>query len=358
MFLPGVAPFALAPSDKRAWMTTQLHELTAHHRAHCAPFARIADSWVRDPNVPPAAPEDFPFIPVTAFKEYDLKSTGEPVMSLRSSATTSGTASKIYVDKATRHRQSLSANRILADFVGGERRPYLVFDLERTVRGADAMSARGAAILSLAHLATDFYFVLREQDDSLVPDAAALAAALAAIGDQPFMAYGFTYMLYQSHAEIARQGWGRPVHPDSVFLHSGGWKRLAASAVDKPAFNAVVSAPWALAPDRVIDFYGAVEQVGVPYPDCARGYKHVPYWADVIVRRRDTLAPAQPGEEGLLQLMSCLPLSAPNFSVLTEDLGVVVAEDGCACGRRGRAFEFRGRAPRAETRGCSDVWRG
>jgi hypothetical protein len=98
-----------------------------------------------------------------------------------------------------------------------------------------------------------------------------------------------------------------------------------------------------------------VEQVGMPYPDCAAGLKHVPYWGEVIVRRADTLEAAPPGEAGLLQLLNCLPLSAPNQSVLTEDVGEIVLRDGCACGRRGTAFVFRGRAQRAEARGCSDV---
>ena len=128
-------------------------------------------------------------------------------------------------------------------------------------------------------------------------------------------------------------------------------------SVDKATFNRAVSAPWGLVPEHVIDFYGAVEQVGLPYPDCSQGLKHVPYWAEVITRRSDSLEPSAVGEQGLLQLVSCLPLSAPNHNVLTEDLGEIVLEDGCACGRRGRAFVFRGRAPKAEARGCSDVWR-
>ena len=130
---------------------------------------------------------------------------------------------------------------------------------------------------------------------------------------------------------------------------------MTALAVGKPEFNAGVARVWKLAPDHVVDFYGAVEQVGVPYPDCSEGLKHVPYWADVIIRRGDSLISAPPGETGLLQLMNCLPLSAPNHSVLTEDMGRIVVDDGCRCGRRGKAFEFMGRAPRSEVRGCSDV---
>ena len=64
-----------------------------------------------------------------------------------------------------------------------------------------------------------------------------------------------------------------------------------------------------------------------------------------------------PGEQGLIQLISALPLAAPNHSVLSEDLGEIVSLDGCPCGRRGTSFVFRGRAPRSETRGCSDVVR-
>ena len=153
----------------------------------------------------------------------------------------------------------------------------------------------------------------------------------------------------------------RPPAPNarSVLLHSGGWKRLIDRAVDKPTFNRTIAGVWGMQPGQVIDFYGAVEQVGLLYPDCPAGYKHVPYWADVILRDRDTLAPlTEAGQTGLMQLVNCLPLAAPNHSVLTEDLGLVERFDGCACGRRGKAFVFRGRAPKSEIRGCSDVGRG
>jgi hypothetical protein len=301
--------------------------------------------------------DDFPFLPVSVFKEYDLRSTDEPGMSVSSSSTTGTGASRIFVDKATRKRQNLSASRLLADFVGDRQRPYIVFDTESTVRGTSAMSARGAAIMSLAHLASEFLFVMRQEGEELVIDEMALQRALERVGDRPFLAYGFTYLLFQAHQELARRGFRHTAHPESVFLHSGGWKRLAAIAVDKPAFNAAVAQPWGLAPGAVIDFYGLVEQVGVVYPDCTAGLKHVPYWADVVMRRPDALAPARPGEAGLIQLVNCLPLSAPNHSVLTEDLGELRLEDGCPCGRRGRAFVFLGRAPKAELRGCSDVAR-
>lgn len=355
MFLEGRAPFSLPPADKEQYLSGQLAELLDHHRAACPQYARLVDDWLRQRGNGSGTAQ-YPFVPVSVFKEYDLRSTTDAGLSVRSSATTGAQSSRIFVDKPTRKRQSLSANRILGDFIGTAPRPYLVFDVERTVRGLDALSARGAAILSLSHLASEFHFVLREQPDgALSVDREALAHALDAIGDGPFIAYGFTYILYQSHQQLIAAGGEFRAHPDSVLLHSGGWKRMTSLSVDKATFNRTIAGAWKLPASRVIDFYGSVEQVGMAYPDCPEGLKHVPYWGEVIVRRADTLEPAAPREPGLIQLLNCLPLSAPNHSVLTEDIGEIVIEDGCGCGRRGRGFVFRGRAPRAELRGCSDV---
>ncbi len=358
MFLAGQSPFALDREAKERYLAEQLSVLLEHHRSRCAPYARLVADWERYSAPGPGPIERYPFIPVTVFKEYDLRSTDQDGTSVRSSSTTGAAAARIFVDKPTKKRQSLSASRILGDFIGTAARPYIVFDVERTVRGLESLSARGAAILSLSHLASEFFFVMKETPQGdLVLDEPALDRAIAAIGDRPFMAYGFTYLLFQAHTQLAAVPRIRRAHPDSVLLHSGGWKRMTQLAVDKPVFNRIIADVWQVAPAQVIDFYGAVEQVGMPYPDCKEGLKHVPYWADVIVRSADSLRPAPPGEPGLIQLLNCLPLSAPNHSVLTEDVGEIVLEDGCACGRRGKAFVFRGRAPRAELRGCSDVGR-
>jgi hypothetical protein len=355
LFIKGRGPFSLDAADKAAFLETQLTFLREHHRNGCPRYRLLLEDWERHESTGDFV-ESYPFLPVTLFKEYELRS-GEDVAVVKSSATTSASSSKIYMDKTSRKRQSRSANMIISDFVGTERRPYLVFDVERTVRSAEGFSARGAAIMALAHLASNFHFVMQESaDGSLAIDRRALERAVDDIAGRPFIAYGFTWILYQAHLALAGSPLSR-AHPESVFMHSGGWKKLTDIAVDKTRFNATVAAPWGLPDGRVIDFYGTVEQVGMAYPDCIAGLKHVPYWADVIIRRADSLEPAPVGESGLIQLVSCLPLAAPNHSVLTEDLGRIVLADHCRCGRRGRAFVFEGRAPKSELRGCSDVVR-
>jgi hypothetical protein len=93
----------------------------------------------------------------------------------------------------------------------------------------------------------------------------------------------------------------------------------------------------------------------VVYPDCEHGNKHVPAFAEVIIRDPLTLEPVAPGRQGLVQVCSALPSSFPGFLLLTEDIAELIAHDGCPCGRRGTSFRFISRAPKAEVRGCGNI---
>ena len=62
------------------------------------------------------------------------------------------------------------------------------------------------------------------------------------------------------------------------------------------------------------------------------------------------------GKEGIIQLISLIPLSYPGHSILTEDLGYIVGEDDCSCGRKGKFFKITSRIKKAELRGCSDTY--
>ena len=62
------------------------------------------------------------------------------------------------------------------------------------------------------------------------------------------------------------------------------------------------------------------------------------------------------GETGIIEVVSVLPKSYPGHVLLTEDEGVILGEDDCPCGRKGKYFEVRGRMAKAEVRGCSDTF--
>ena len=60
-------------------------------------------------------------------------------------------------------------------------------------------------------------------------------------------------------------------------------------------------------------------------------------------------------KNGLLSLESIIPFSYPGHRILTEDIGVILGEDNCSCGKRGKFFLVNGRLPKSEIRGCSNV---
>ena len=141
--------------------------------------------------------------------------------------------------------------------------------------------------------------------------------------------------------------------PGSVLLHGGGWKRLADRQVDNDQFKSFLRERFGF--EKIFNYYGMVEQVGSIFMDCEKGHLHCPVVADVVMRDPVDYTTLPIGREGLIQVLSALPLSYPGHSLLTEDLGTLLGEDDCACGRLGRYFRVSGRLPQAELRGCSDT---
>ena len=166
--------------------------------------------------------------------------------------------------------------------------------------------------------------------------------------------FGFTFMVWQHFVQALERERLRFDLPGSILIHSGGWKKLQEAAVDAREFRERVRAATGV--DRVINFYGMVEQVGGVYFENPLHYLHAPIYSEVIVRDPVTLEPLPDGQPGLVQVLSCLPTSYPGHSLLTEDLGVIRGADPDDTGMGGRYFEILGRVPKTELRGCSDTF--
>ena len=151
-----------------------------------------------------------------------------------------------------------------------------------------------------------------------------LSAYLDAATAQPPVLFGFTFMVWQ-HLVGALEAMGRRLQvKNAVLLHSGGWKKLEALRVSQDEFRARVQAATGI--ERVINYYGMVEQVGSVYLENPLHCLHASNFSDVIIRDPHTLAPLPAGEPGLIQVISALPTSYPGHSLLTEDIGVL---EGC-----------------------------
>ena len=139
-----------------------------------------------------------------------------------------------------------------------------------------------------------------------------------------------------------------------ILIHGGGWKKLQSQAVSQREFRDRLKEVCGL--DRIHDYYGMVEQTGCVYMQCEQGHLHASVFSDVIVRRPLDFGVCGVGEPGILQVLSTIPESYPGHSLLTEDEGVLLGEDDCPCGRKGKYFKVTGRLKNAELRGCSDTY--
>jgi hypothetical protein len=356
--LLGVAPYQQEPGPRAQTLLALLRDELTFACERNLGFRNYAEQWPVDFRAAQRL-ADLPYLPVGMFKAdppLALVETGAIIRTLKSSATTGQVPSRVVLDAPTAKRMTKGVIAIIRDFIGPARRPYLVVDTPETLSGAAELGARGAAVQGLRSFATEIVCCLtNDPSGNPVLDVDRLAAHAAAWRQADVLVYGFTYVIW-NHLVRPLQSRGLALDlPNVRVLHSGGWKRLESQAVTKDAFARGVAAAFGCAPERVMDFYGMVENVGVVYPDCKCGHKHVPAFGEVVVRDPLTLEPVAAGERGLVQVCSVLPTSFPGFLVLTEDIAEVIACDGCPCGRRGTAFRFVSRVPKAEVRGCGNV---
>jgi len=356
--LLAVAPYKLEARERDSALLALLKQELGYACGRNAPFRNYVEHWPVDYRGAGRI-ADLPYLPVGVFKTdppLTLVERSEIIRVLTSSATTRQAPSRVALDAATSKRMTKGVTTVIRDFIGSNRRPYLVIDAPTALARTGELGARGAAIQGLRSFATEIVCCLRiDAQENLVLEVERLMECAAKWKDAEVLAYGFTYVIWNQFVQplLAR---GLALHlPNVRVLHSGGWKRLERQAVTKEAFAQGVAAAFGCSPDRVTDFYGMVENVGVVYPDCEHGNKHVPAFAEVIIRNPLTLAPVAIGEQGLVQVCSVLPTSFPGFLILTEDIAELIGHDGCPCGRRGPVFRFLRRAPKAELRGCGNI---
>lgn len=327
----------------------EMNLLTHHHIEGSIEYRRIFPEWKEAERI-----EDLPFLHAGLFKNMELKTIRDGIRHQRvvySSSTTS-ISSKIVLDQKSSKLQSESARKIIADFIGEEKRPLLILDSVKSLYSHGELSARIAAAMSLVPLATEIYFLLEDPKELESIKYGLLSKILHENDD--FIVYGFSWVLWLAWCankfpkDIANVIKGKKI----TFVHSGGWKKLEAIKVDRDKFN------YSLLQDldtssKVVDYYGLVEQLGIIYPLCEHGARHVPVWADIIVRDIYTLKPLS-SELGQLQLLNTIAYGAPHHSVLTEDIGCLLSGK-CPCGRLGKRFELKGRLHQVELRGCANV---
>ena len=345
-------PYSLAKKEKEQLLLKELNGLTKLHRENCPQYAHYLDA-IGCPHGDATALEAVPFVPIQIFKYLELKSIpDEQVFKTMMSSGTSGQAqSKIFLSKENAILQQKVLLRLLGDFIGPKRLPMLVIDSPAVIRNRRLFTTRGATIMGLDFAARKMIFALRE-DMTLNIDL--LRDFVSSYRNEKVIVFGFTFMVWQHlFEEIRRQGLEIDLS-NAYLLTAGGWKKLKDQAVSNEDFKKRGEELCGIR--NYVDHYGMAEQTGCIYAECPCGHLHASIYSDIIVRRPADFSPCAYGEPGLIQVLSSLPHSYPGHSILTEDEGVILGEDDCPCGRKGKYVKILGRVKNAELRGCSDTY--
>lgn len=347
-----IAPFSLTKSEKEQLLTIKLSELTRHHYEKCLEYNRIINCFNFNVNNI-STYYDIPFLPVSLFKELDLLSIEKENIfkTMTSSGTTGQAVSKIYLDKETASNQRKTLVKIVTEFTGSIRMPMIIIDSPSVIKDRAMFSARGAGILGFSIFGADKIYALND-DMSINVDA--IKAFLEKHQGKRILLFGFTFMIWQHfYKELSKSNFRLDLSK-GILIHGGGWKKLFSEAVSKDEYERCLYEVCGL--KSIHDYYGMVEQTGCVYMECEEGHLHASIFSDIIIRRSADFSICDIGESGIIQVVSMLPESYPGHSLLTEDEGVVIGEDDCKCGRKGKYFKINGRLKNAEIRGCSDTY--
>ena len=351
-----IKPFSLGFEEKRIRFMKCISESIKFHYDNCFDY----QNYCKKKNFHPdniADISDIPFLPVDIFKKMTLLSVpkSEIIKIIKSSATTSNIPSIIHLDRKTANRQMISLHSIMSDFIGKEKLNFIIIDNKKTLEANNQnLSSRGSAIRGMLIFAKKFTCIL---DENLKLDSK-IISELENTQNSKTCIFGFTWLIHKILSEnknnINLKNFFSKIS-ESTFLHIGGWKKLSDLSIDKQQFNKECSEFFNIRSDKIIDLYGMTEQLGIVYPDCKYGNKHVPIFSEILIRNIHSLEVQPDGKSGFIQVISPIPNSYPGISLLTDDIGEILGRDNCPCGRKGTYFIFKKRSEMADPKGCGDT---
>ena len=206
--LLSLPPFVINEKDKSELFKTAIFESFNHHiknnplfRQFCAKSNLWFGMRLEDLS-------DYPYLPVDIFKKRNLCSVpaNELKTFLYSSATT-GIPSTIAIDSITSRRQITASTKIIIDYLGSHRRPFLVLDEDPSKTPPQEISARSAAVRGFLMLASSADYFLRNTDGQLAADINKFQGSLKKFeaNNEEVCIFGFTFVLYENFIKALKE---------------------------------------------------------------------------------------------------------------------------------------------------------
>ena len=343
-------PFSLDAERKNNLFFKSLSLLNQHHYENCKEYSFILDvlgyTKSRFSKV-----EDFPFLHVNVFKNNNLYSVKNKniLKTVKSSGTSGNKTSRIYLDKENAKTQTKVLKNIVSDFIGNNRLPMLIIDSSSEIKSSSIHSARAAGIIGFSIFGKNKYFAL---DKNMELKEKLIIQFFNQYKNQNVLIFGFSYIVWNYFIkQISKAGYKLP-KVKGTLIHGGGWKKLQKEQVSNSIFHKTIHDLIGI--NKIINYYGMVEQTGSIFLECKKGFFHTSNYSDIFIRNK-SYSLCNFNEKGLVQLVSLLPKSYPGHNIITDDLGELKGIDDCKCGRKGKYFLLHGRIKNAELRGCSDT---
>ena len=346
-----INPYSLKKKDKLKKFSNYINRLTIHHYKNCAIYKKIIKNLkfkIKKKN----KLENFPMGRVGVFKKYDLQSVprNKIIKKLVSSGTSGQKLSKIYLDKENARNQIIVLKKITETILGNQRLPMLIIDQDPKILDRSVFNAKVTAIYGFSIFGKNYCYLLDKKGNI---DYKKLNEFLKRNSHDNFFIFGFTSLVFENLIQKLSTKLIYSNFQNGILLHGGGWKKLDKLKINNNNFRKKLFSKIKL--KKIHNYYGLVEQTGsifIESNEC--GNLHTSIYSDILIRNNN-FEIAQKGKKGLIQLFSLLPTSYPGHNILTEDIGEIVGEDNCKCGKQGKYFRVHGRAKEAEIRGCSDV---
>ena len=172
-----------------------LQEELIFHYEHNDMYRQFCNRKGFDPHAELTDIRQIPPVAVSVFKNlgFGLASVPKDDIKLRlQSSATSGTPSTIVVDKITSKRQAKAMVKVMQEFIGKDRKPFLVMDIDPRSEYRSLLGARFAAITGYLNFASKAGYFLKAKNGVSYFDIDAIKEYLTTIpSDEPVVVFGF-----------------------------------------------------------------------------------------------------------------------------------------------------------------------